>query len=354
MRRTLSVLALTALLVALSPLAAPTASARIVRRAVFTCNNCWPTAFTFTPDGQRMFFVKRFSGEIRVKNLATGTNRLWARIGNLATSQGEVGLLGIDLHPRWPDLDWVYVYFTQQDPFRNRIVRLRKTADGSIQREGLLRIPAAGFHNGGVIQFGPDGMLYAVTGDAGDPARSQNTASNAGKVLRLTPTGLVPSGNPFPGEYAFSYGHRNTFGFAFDPRTGRLWQTENGPECDDEVNFARSGRNYGWGPGSGCPDTSESGPTPVQPEAVWNPVIAPTGAVFCEGCGLGGRVGGRLLVGSWKDGKIRKLRLDAERNDVVRRRLLFDNPAGVLAVESRPNGRVFFSEPNGIYRLARA
>jgi glucose/arabinose dehydrogenase len=354
MRRIASVLALAGLLVSLSPLAASPAGARIVRRVVFSCNNCWPTAFTFTPDGERMFFVKRFSGEIRVKNLATGTNRLWARIGNVATTQGEVGLLGVALHPRWPEEDWVYVYFTQQDPFRNRIIRLRKTANGSLQREGLLRIPAAGFHNGGVIHFGPDGKLYAVTGDAGDPARSQDTASNAGKVLRLTRTGLVPGDNPFPGEYAFSFGHRNSFGFTFDPRTGRLWQTENGPTCDDEVNLARSGRNYGWGPSSACPNTSESGPDPIiQPEMVWTTPIAITGAVFCQGCRLGGRMGGRLLVGSWNDREILHLTLDAERNDVLSRRLLFDNPAGVLALERRPNGRVFFSEPNGIYRLVR-
>jgi glucose/arabinose dehydrogenase len=351
MRRIASVFALTTLLVALSPLAASQAGARIVRRAVFTCNDCWPTAFAFTPDGNRMFFVKRFTGEILVKNLTTGTSRRWARIGNLATTQGEVGLLGIALDPRWPEEAWAYVYFTQEDPFRNRIVRLRKTADGSLQTEGLLRPPAAGNHNGGVIHFGPDGKLYAVTGDAGDPAHSQDPASNAGKVLRLTRGGRVPVNNPFPGEYAFSYGHRNSFGFAFDPQTGRLWQTENGPTCDDEVNFARSGRNYGWGPGSSCPDTSESGPTPVQPEMVWNPTTAPTGATFCDACQLG--YGGRLLVGAWKDGTIRVLGLDSERNDIVEERVLFDNPAGVLAVESRPNGRVFFSEPDGIYRLVR-
>lgn len=352
MRRIASVLVLTGLLVALSPLAAPSASARIARRAVVSCNGCWPTAFTFTPSGNRIFYVERFAGEIRVKNLVTGENRLWARIGNLGTS-GEQGVLGIDLHPQWPDPAWVYVYYTNETPLENRIRRLRKRSDGSLIRQTLVTVAAAGNHNGGVIHFGPNGLLYAVTGDAGDPSRSQDTASNSGKVLRIMPGGSVPSDNPFPGEYAFSYGHRNSFGFTFDPWTGRVWQTENGEDCD-EVNLARRGRNYGWGPPGdvpACPDTRG-----INPETSWGPQgsdIAPTGAAFCRQCLLGNGVGGRLLVGSWNDRKIRKITLDAQRDDIIRRRLLYRNAAGVLALEAHPGGQVYFSDLNGIYRLVR-
>jgi glucose/arabinose dehydrogenase len=353
MRRITSVLALITLLVALSPLAASPASARIVRRAVIRCSGCWPTAFAFTPSGERMFYVERFTGAIRSYSLTTGRRGTWGRITGLGTS-GEQGLLGIAVHPRWPSVRRLYVYFTNARPLENRLVRLTWESDGTPHRDRLLSVAAAGNHNGGVIHFGPDEYLYAVTGDAGDPSRSQNTALNAGKVLRVGPRGGVPAGNPFPGEFAFSYGHRNSFGFAFDPQTGRLWQTENGPECDDKVNFVRRGENYGWGPSSDCPNTTESGPSPVQPETVWNPVIAPTGATFCQGCGLGSGVRGRLLVGAWNDGIIRRLTLDSERNDIVGRRLVFDNPSGVLALETRPSTRVvFFSDPNGIYRLVR-
>jgi glucose/arabinose dehydrogenase len=352
MRRIASLLALTALLVALSPLAAPPASAAIARRRVITCGGCWPTALAFTPGGGRMFYVERFSGEIRSYRFESGANQLWGRITNLGTT-GEQGVLGIAVDPRWPRVRRLYVYYTHGKPRENRIVKLRWDDDGTPFTTVLLRIRANSNHNGGVVHFGPDGFLYAVTGDAGDPSRSQNTGSNAGKILRLTRSGKVPGGNPFAGEYAFSYGHRNSFGFTFDPQTDRVWQTENGPECDDEVNHARAGMNYGWGPSSDCPGTSESGPSPVQPETVWNPVVAPTGAAFCDGCQLGRLSRGRLLVGSWNDSRIRRLTLDSDRNDVVSRGLLYDNAAGVLAVESRPNGRVFFSDPNGIYRLVR-
>jgi glucose/arabinose dehydrogenase len=353
MRRMVSVLALTAVLTALAPLAASPASARIARRAVIRCSGCWPTAVAFTPGGGRMFYVERFSGEIHSYDFNAGTNRVWGRITGLGTS-GEQGLLGIAVDPRWQSLRRLYVYYTNGSPLENRIAKLRWDDDGTPFRTNLVRIRASSNHNGGVIHFGPNGLLYAVTGDAADPSLAQDTDRHPGKVLRLTRNGNVPAGNPFPGEFAFSYGHRNSFGFTFDPQTGRLWQTENGPECDDEVNFVRSGRNYGWGPSSDCPNTTESGPSPVQPEVVWNPLIAPTGATFCDRCGLGPGVRGRLLVGGWLDGIIRRLRLDSQRDDIVGRRLLFDNPSGVLAVETRPATRgIFFSDPNGIYRLVR-
>lgn len=352
MRRIASVLTLTALLLTVSPLGAAPASARTVRRAVVSCGGCWPAAFAFTPNGKRMFYVERFSGEIRSFTLATGQGGLWGRITGVGTS-GEQGLLGIAVDPQWPRVRRLYVYYTNASPLENRIVKLRWDSDGTPFRDRLVTIAAAGNHNGGVIHFGPDGRLYAVTGDAAVPSRSQDTSGNAGKVLRMTREGAVPNDNPFPGQYAFSYGHRNSFGFTFDPRNGRLWQTENGPECDDKVNFVRAGRNYGWGPASDCPNTTESGPSPTPPEVVWNPLIAPTGATFCDGCQLGSANQGRLLVGSWNDGMIRRLTLNADRNGVVRQGALYDNAGGVLAVESRPGGRVFFSDQNGIYRLVR-
>ena len=68
----------------------------------------------------------------------------------------------------------------------------------------------------------------------------------------MTPGGKIPADNPFPDSYAYSYGNRNSFGLAFDPETGDLWETENGPECNDELNRILPGRNYGWGPSETC------------------------------------------------------------------------------------------------------
>lgn len=328
-------------------------AAAIGRARLVRCKkprSCWITAFAFTPPGDEVFYVERFSGEIRRAVPATGQDTRWARIRDVA-GVGEQGVLGIALDPDWASgQERVFVYYTEQRPERNRIVRLSKES-GKLQRSVLATIPATTFHDGGVLHFGPDGKLYAVTGDAGVPSRSQRVRNLAGKVLRMEEDGSRPPDNPFPNGRAFSIGHRNSFGFAFDPVTGRLWQTENGPECDDEINLVLPGRNYGWGPASHCPDTTESGSNPVEPALRINPLIAPTGAAFCNACGLGADVDGDLLFGTYLSHKVHALDLNADRDGVTAERVILSNPRAVLAVESAPDGAVYFSDLRGIYRL---
>jgi glucose/arabinose dehydrogenase len=339
----------------LPPLGDQPASA-VGRNRVVGCGRpkqCWITAFAFTPGGSEIFYVERYSGEIRRAAVEGSADHKWAKISGVAT-QGEQGVLGIALDPQWdsgPDQQWVYVYYTERSPLRNRIVRLRKTGK-KIVRQRLASIPATTFHDGGVIHFGPDGKLYAVTGDAGQPERAQQTSNLGGKVLRLEENGGRPGDNPIGGSKAFSIGHRNSFGFAFDPATGSLWQTENGPECDDEVNLVLAGHNYGWGPASECPDITESGPDPQQPKLKFNnPLIAPTGAAFCKDCGLGPGVEGDLLIGSYLPDRIYHLSLNAARNGIEGQDVLFTNTTLVLGLAAAPDGRVYFSDPRGVYRL---
>ncbi|HEV3474533.1 MAG TPA: PQQ-dependent sugar dehydrogenase [Actinomycetota bacterium] len=320
--------------------------------------DCWPAAFAFTPNGREMFYLERYTGEIRRVRLSDGTDRRWGSVNDVA-GRGEQGALGIALHPGWHDAArnrWVYVFYTHQSSQENRIVRIKK-ASGSLRRQTLLTIaptPNTVNHNGGVIHFGPDGMLYAVTGDRFDESRSQNLADPAGKMLRTNPDGTRPADNPIPGSLAYTFGHRNSFGFTFDPQTGRGWETENGPTCDDEINSLDPGGNYGWGAESACPDTNDSGPEPRHPPAhTYNPVVVPTGAAFCNGCGLGADVEGNLLVGTFGGGTtIRLLTLNASRDGVTSERVLYDHPTGVVAVEARPpDGAIYFSDRTGIHRL---
>lgn len=135
------------------------------------------------------------------------------------------------------------------------------------------------FHNAGVIQFGPDGKLYVVTGDAGDKTLAQDLNSLQGKVLRLNKRGRVPDDNPFGDSLIFSYGHRNGYGFTFDPLDPKpdsveVWEVENGPTCNDEINKVRAGKNYGWGEEESCPDTNQSGSNPIQPLYIWESPVA--------------------------------------------------------------------------------
>jgi aldose sugar dehydrogenase len=351
-RRGLILLAAAATLLVLPPLGGAPASA-VGKQRVAACKKpqaCWITAFAFTPAGDEIFYVERFSGEIRRVVLATGEDSRWAKVKDVA-GVGEQGVLGIALDPDWESgEERVFVYYTERRPERNRIVRLSK--EGSrLQRAKLATIPATTYHDGGVLQFGPDGKLYAVTGDAGVPGRSQVKGNLAGKILRLEENGGRPGDNPIPKSKAFSTGHRNSFGFTFDPQNGRLWQTENGPTCDDEINLVFPGRNYGWGGRSDCPDTTETGPNPVEPALRINPLIAPTGAAFCQDCGLGPDVDGDLLVGTYLTRQILHLSLNADRNGVVDRKTLVKHGRAVLALEAGPDGAVYFSDLRGIYRL---
>lgn len=340
----------------------PRAAAVVLRaRPVVQCSECWPAAFAFTPNGKQVFYLERFSGEIHRSTPRTGADAVWGSVGPVEGG-GERGALGIALDPRWDRGKGarrlrnrsVYVFYTHASPVENRIVRLRRTREGRVREEQLVSIgiDVGTNHNAGPMRFGPDGKLYVVTGDQAEEARSQDLADPAGKVLRLNPNGSRPDDNPFPGSLAFSIGHRNSFGFGFDPATGDLWQTENGPQCDDEVNLVRRGGNYGWGAGSDCPNTSTVGPSPRAPEHEWTPPIVPTGAAFCSRCGLGAELEGDLLVGVYSTGEILNLSVDAERDDVTAEGVAYEHTSGILAVERRPDGRVYFSDSNGIYLLA--
>lgn len=158
---------------------------------------------------------------------------------------GEGGLLGIAVKDAY-----VYAYFTSASD--NRIVRMlysERKAEGkqlgapSTVFSGL---PKAGTHNGGRIAFGPDGMLYVGTGDAGVPDRAQDKESPAGKILRMQPDGSPPEeGNAEKDSVVYSLGHRNVQGLAWD-RQKRLWASEFGQNEWDEVNLVEPGENYGW------------------------------------------------------------------------------------------------------------
>ncbi len=161
---------------------------------------------------------------------------------------GEGGLLGMALHPDYEGNQWLYLYRTYQEgTVLNEVVRYTyDQAAHELHAEEVIidNIPGARFHDGGRIAFGPDRHLYITTGDAIDPPLAQDRDSLAGKILRVTDAGDVPTDNPF-GTPVYSYGHRNPQGIAWDEQ-GRLWATEHGEHALDELNRIDAGANYGW------------------------------------------------------------------------------------------------------------
>ncbi|HKY50171.1 MAG TPA: PQQ-dependent sugar dehydrogenase, partial [Candidatus Limnocylindria bacterium] len=212
----------------------------------------------------------------------------------------ERGLLGVALHPRFPQTPHVYLYWTESSTgadtnvtadvplLGNRVDRFVWNGSALTADINLIRLrafqadpgqPQRGNHDGGVIRFGPDGKLYIIIGDVGRRGQMQNLpqgwspgqpddefggpepddAHLTGVILRLNDDGSTPTDNPFfaagsamGGQVGanvrkiFAYGMRNSFGMAFDPISGALWQQENGDDSFDELNRIEAGMNGGW------------------------------------------------------------------------------------------------------------
>jgi glucose/arabinose dehydrogenase len=317
-----------------------------------------PVGFTFLPGG-RLAYLERSTGWLRFRDLQTDADVQVHRILHV-NSDGERGALGVAVHPNWPAAPFVYVYVTRNtaDGIRNQVLRIWVENDDGVAVRRLLSVAAgpASNHNGGRILFGPDGKLYVVIGDNAQPSNAQDrTANLRGKILRLNPDGSIPATNPF-GTRIWAFGIRNSIGFAFDPQGGHLWESENGPECNDEVNRIVRGGNHGWGPNESCPNTNNSGPMPrILPKYTFADTVGLTGLAFCDACGLGAAFDGDVVVGAVNDGRIRRFDLNASRTGFdAGPQLILDRPGPVLSIEVAPNGRIYFSDFGAIYRLALA
>jgi glucose/arabinose dehydrogenase len=343
-----------------------------------------PVAFTFAQDG-RIFYGERHTGQIRIIDPATGSNTPFFTFPQVF-SKSESGLLGIVLDPNYPSSPYVYAYATQliNGSIWVRLLKITDVGGTGSNAQTLLAADAHTTnpqHKGGRLLFGPDGMLYVYVGYQKAAANAQDFTNPFGKILRMTPAGGAPADNPFPnksypGNLVWTFGNRNSLGMTFDPQSDRLWLTEGGPDCVDELNLVERGGNYGWGPisrkfGTTSPcttpppmpyNTNQDGPSPiVLPELWWAQTLTPTGAAFCDGCGLGPEFEGKLLVGNWKyksnplvPGDIRVITLDAERDDVAGEAIVYTSRKVILSMERAPNGTLYFSEESRIYRLGPA
>ena len=196
-----------------------------------------PWGLAFLADGDALV-AERDSGRILRLRPGQAPTEVMRLPG--VDASGEAGLLGVAVSPTYSADQVVFAYYTSDDD--NRIVRFRL---GEAEEIILAGIEKAGIHDGGRLAFGPDGMLYATTGDAGNEDDAQDLASLNGKILRLGPDGSVPPDNPFPGSLVYSYGHRNVQGIAWDAQ-GQMWASEFGARSWDELNLIRPGANYGW------------------------------------------------------------------------------------------------------------
>ena len=292
-----------------------------------------PWSFAFLPDGDALV-TERDSGKL----LRVDPSGEVREIQTLPEGgSGEGGLLGVAVSPDYEEDRYVYAYYTTERD--NRVVRFRL---GEKPEPILTGIPVNSFHDGGRIKFGPDGMLYVTTGDAGDPENSQDRSSLGGKILRIEPDGSVPSDNPFPRNPLYSYGHRNVEGLAWDSQ-GRLYASEFGQDTWDEVNRIEAGENYGWPEveGNGGEDEGYVDPITVWPTSE----ASPSGAEIM----VAGEIPqweGDLFVAALRGERLWHLELN-DRGEVTGREKLLDGEVGrVRDVAQAPDGSLWVSTSN--------
>lgn len=303
-----------------------------------------PSALRFAPDG-RLFYTELQTGRIRV--ISANGNLLDPPFATVPVqTDGEQGLLGLALDPDFSTNRFVYVCYTDSDHHDDRIVRFTDNGStGSNETVIVQGLPIAGNHNGGRIAFGADGKLYMTIGENGDPANSQNPSVLPGKILRFNSDGTIPADNPVDGNPMWALGIRNSFGIAFQPGTGALYESENGPSCDDEINRIVKGGNFGWRPDQPCNDHDAGF---IQPLIRFNPTIAPTGVAFVTSPNLA--LDQTLLMTSYNDGTLRAF--DVSGGSIQNSRVLVSSvDGGLYDVAQGPDGTVYFSGNSAIYRL---
>jgi len=321
----------------------------------------YPWALAFLPNGDML--ISERAGHLRM-----------LRDGKLDPSPipggpdvvlgGQGGLLDIALHPRFAETHLVYLSYSGAGAGGSgtEVARGRLVEDRLVDLKTILVVQPKSpgvRHYGSRLLFGRDGRLYVTTGERGDRNRAQDLGDLAGKVLRISDDGAIPSDNPFIGRpdarpEILSYGNRNPQGLAMHPETGQIWEVEHGPKGGDELNILSAGANYGWpvithGRSYGGQPIGEGAAKAgmEQPIKYWTPSISPSGMVFYTGDDFPDWRG-NLFVGALSGRALVRLELDGK-TVLHEERLLKGLRKRIRDVRQGPDGRLYLltDEPNG-------
>jgi glucose/arabinose dehydrogenase len=299
-----------------------------------------PITLAFAPDGTA-YYGERLTGNLW--EYKGGKYRMVCHLPiPVITDHHETGLLGIALDPKFKRNHYIYAFHSYGDEekgIKNRVIRMR--ADGSGNETILDNLPGGRLHNGGIIAFGPDGNLYIGVGIGNEVMeKSQDLKYLGGKVLRVKTDGLIPDDNPFPDSCVYSYGHRNVFGLAFHPKTGKLYISDVGPEKNDEINIIEPDGNYGWPLFTGKVNIKGF----IDPITTYTPTITPTQSVFVDGV---------LYFGSYNEGSVHKLTLGGKDFDeVLADDIVYQGKSfGVVGVFYGPDKHFYVTTPTKILKI---
>lgn len=201
---------------------------------------------------------------------------------------GEPGLLGMAFHPDFPDSNkvfLVYNYVNTSFNIKERLVSYEWNGSKLVNEKKLIdNIDGGNIHNGSRLLITKDKKILMTTGDVGVSSNSQNLNSLMGKILRINLDGTIPSDNPFPNSYIYSFGHRNAQGLCYGAND-KIYSSEHGAQQDDELNLIEAKRNYGWPNVQGaCNTTTEinfcNANNIKEPLRAWTPCVAVNGLDF--------------------------------------------------------------------------
>lgn len=328
-----------------------TAGAPALGDTIIQANLSVPWDIAFAPDG-RMFMTERMGNIVMFESAKPNAKRVAVMMVPNIHSMGEAGLMGIAVDPDFAANGFLYVCASRMDgaDWRNQILRYRATSDtisfdGYVIRSGA---QAAAIHDGCRLRFGPDGKLWATMGENGNGRLAQDPSSLNGKILRMNADGTVPADNPLlPGAttrtYAYSMGHRNPLGLAFQPETGALFEIENGGAANDEINVIAAGKNYGWPDQEGFGGTAKGFADPIW--TTGSVTYATTGATFVTGEAWG-LWSGSLFVVTLKEQDLRRFAVNG--TSVIPKEVLLDQKYGRLrSVVQGPDGALYVTTSNG-------
>ena len=316
-----------------------------VKVDVIANNLSIPWSIDWLPDGTILFTER--NGNLRI--IQHGI-LLQEPLLSLSVGGVEGGMLGIAVDPNYSENNYIYLYYTYNELLTttNKLVRYQYS-DGVLVEDKILidGIPGGPFHDGGRIQFGPDGKLYVTTGEAGIPDLSQNMSSLGGKILRINSDGTIPNDNPWKNSPIYSIGHRNPQGIDWD-KSGNLIATEHGPSgwrgiAHDEINQIIAGSNYGW-PDIIGDEEKEGLQTPILHSA--DDTWAPSGSEFYDSNKIP-QWDGKYFVATLRGSHLHMIDFDLENNLVTSHEKLFQDEFGRLRdVQTGPDGFLYILTSN--------
>ena len=339
----------------------PAGNAPRLTTAVVQSGLRFPWDLAFAPDG-RMFVTERAGNILVYASGEPGAPQLANNAVSAIRAEGEAGAMGIALDPAFSTNHFVYVCASRTDNgWLNQVLRYREANstlvfDGYVIRTGIF---AGGNHDGCRVRFGPDGKLWVTMGEVGNTAFAQNPNALNGKVLRVNPDGSVPEDNPilagaFARTAAYTMGHRNPQGLAFQPGTGLPYTSEHahytdrttGAHSHATVNLLRPGLNFSWPNGAG------PGFTPPAWQSLDNPYVATSGNTFVNGAAWGAW-SGNLFLAALAGTMLMRLEQQTD-GSFVTAGLLYQGTYGrIRAAVQGPDGSLYLTTDNGSDRIIR-